>query len=162
MRWLCFLDQIQYDRIFRGGGGIVFLAAYAEKSQWKEIRSVLLGVFSGVGIMTLPVMIYFASNHALADLFRVYFYDNIFYYSYKPYLINKLYYCAHNLVHSVRDNPALWMMIAAGLCWFTIRLKDKKEFLFLLICRYDKNKGKLRTDKLLFEPYTINRRLLAA
>ena len=83
--------------------------------------------------MTLPVMIYFASNHALADLFRVYFYDNIFYYSYKPYLINKLYYCAHNLVHSVRDNPALWMMIAAGLCWFTIRLKDKKEFLFLLI-----------------------------
>lgn len=125
---------IKYNMIgFFAGGGIVSLAAYAEKSQWKEIRNVLLGVFSGVGIMTLPVMIYFASNHALADLFRVYFYDNIFYYSYKPYLINKLYYCAHNLVHSVRDNPALWMMIAAGLCWFTIRLKDKKEFLFLLI-----------------------------
>ena len=125
---------IKYNMIgFFAGGGIFFLVAYAKKSQWKEIRSVLLGVLTGVGIMTLPILIYYAWNHALEDLFRVYFYDNIFYYSYKPYLINKLYYCAHNLLHSVKDSPALWIMIAAGLCWFYFRSQDKKEFHFLLI-----------------------------
>lgn len=125
---------IKYNMIgFFAGGGIVFLVAYAKNSQWKQVGHVLLGLLVGLGIITLPVLIYFAENHALADLFRVYFYDNIFYYSYKSDLIHKLYYCARNLVHSVRNGPALWLMITAGLGWFYFRQQDKKAFLFFVI-----------------------------
>ena len=44
------------------------------------LRGILAG-FLGVVAVTLPVLLYFAANGALGDLFTVYFLDNLFHYS---------------------------------------------------------------------------------
>lgn len=55
---------------------------------WRRLKATGLefcrsagGFFTGMGAVTAPVLVYFAANGAVSDLFRVYFYDNIFTYS---------------------------------------------------------------------------------
>ncbi len=84
---------IKYSMIgFFVGAAIPFLIEYGKKAQWKQIAKVILGVISGLGVITLPILVYFGINSALTDLFRVYFYDNIFGYSYSNKLFDKICY----------------------------------------------------------------------
>ena len=60
---------------------IVPLLWLIKEKQWKAIGKTFLYIILGVFVVTLPIILYFAVNHALSDLWEVYFYKNIFGYS---------------------------------------------------------------------------------
>ena len=125
---------IKYNMMgFFAGAAIAFLIGYGMKFEWKQIGSVLLGVICGIEIMTVPVLLYYGWNHALPDLFRVYFYDNIFYYTYDRRILYKLYFSAIHIIDSIKANRLMWMMTIAGGIFCLICLKEKFLVLFFLI-----------------------------
>ena len=125
---------IKYNMIgFFVGAAIVFFARYAKKSKWKQIWRVLLGVIIGLGIMSLPVFLYFGLNHAISDLFRVYFYDNIFYYSYDKRILYKFYFSLIRILSTIKANPFIWTMTFAGGIYCVASLKERAMFLFFMI-----------------------------
>lgn len=63
-------------------GTVVFYLIYAIViKQFKKLLLSALFFLTGFVLATLPVLIYFAVNNSLSDLFTVYFYNNIFVYS---------------------------------------------------------------------------------
>ena len=60
---------------------IVPLIMVVRNRDWKYLLKCVVFVLLGVAVISLPVLIYFAVNGAIEDLFRVYFYDNMFLYS---------------------------------------------------------------------------------
>ncbi|MGN1433684.1 MAG: hypothetical protein ACI4XI_08280 [Ruminococcus sp.] len=60
---------------------IVPLIMILRNREWKYLLKCVGFVVLGVAAVSLPVLIYFAVNGAMQDLFRVYFYDNMFLYS---------------------------------------------------------------------------------
>lgn len=48
--------------------------------KWKRLGGTILTIAGGVIALSIPILIYFAANGALLDLFEVYFYDNLFLY----------------------------------------------------------------------------------
>lgn len=62
------------------GWFIFFTVFYCRKKESREIPRMILGFAGGVCAVTLPIVIYFAVKGALADLYTIYFYDNIFLY----------------------------------------------------------------------------------
>lgn len=113
------------------GAAIAFLISYGMQSEWKQIGKILLGVLTGIGIISFPVFAYFGWNHALSDMFEVYFQDNILYYTTDHRILYKFYFSVIHLFSTIRDNLFLWLMIAAGgiYCFF----KERQLFFFLLL-----------------------------
>lgn len=69
----------------------------------------------GVGIATLPWLLYFGANGALSDWFRVYFLDNMSHYSsdvVRDY--GRLYFLRESIGHALRWNARSSLMIAVG------------------------------------------------
>ncbi len=60
---------------------IVPLIMILRNREWKYLLKCVGFVVLGVAAVSLPVLIYFAVNGAIKDLFSVYFYDNMFLYS---------------------------------------------------------------------------------
>lgn len=61
---------------------VVFILVVTIKDRQIKALFRLVGIFlAGVVVITIPVLIYFAANHALTDLFTAYFYNNLFLYS---------------------------------------------------------------------------------
>ncbi len=56
---------------------------------WKKLLKLVAVFLAGVAAVSIPVLLYFAANHALRDLFEAYFYNNIVYY--EKYDYYKLY-----------------------------------------------------------------------
>lgn len=125
---------IKYNMIgFFVGAAIVFFIRYAIRSEWKQIWRVLLGVIIGLGIMSFPVFLYFGLNHAIPDLFRVYFYDNIFYYAYDKRILYKFYFSLIRILSTIKANPFIWAMTFAGGIYCIACLKERALFFFFLI-----------------------------
>ncbi len=62
---------------------IIFLSvAYLRKKLYREYGDAIICFVLGAFIISVPVVLYFTMNHALKDLWNVYFYDLIF--RYKP------------------------------------------------------------------------------
>ena len=98
----------------------------AWKKEWKEIGRMILMIGIGVMITTIPVLIYFAANHALGDLLKVYFYNNIFVYAGKKVtLMEKLELLAINMEYVTRMNKWTFRLIGIGILWLGIRGKWK-------------------------------------
>lgn len=73
---------IKYTMLgFFVGFVIVPLIMIIRNREWKYLLKCVGFVVLGVAAVSLPVLIYFAVNGAIEDLFRVYFYDNMFLYS---------------------------------------------------------------------------------
>ena len=73
---------IKYTMLgFFVGFVIMPLIMILRNREWEYLLKCVGFVVLGVAAVSLPVLIYFAVNGAIEDLFRVYFYDNMFLYS---------------------------------------------------------------------------------
>lgn len=61
--------------------GICAVIPMLARKDFRSFFKALLYVLAGVGIASVPVLIYFGLNHAITDLWQVYFIDNLFVYS---------------------------------------------------------------------------------
>ncbi len=81
-----FVLWIKYTMLGFYIGWFVALLIYSVRS--KSLVSLLkrlLMIILGIITVTIPILIYFAVNHATHDLFEVYFYNNIFLYTEERY-----------------------------------------------------------------------------
>jgi hypothetical protein len=76
----------------------------------------------GIGIATLPWIVYFAINGALYDWFKIYFYDNLFLYSQtEPLtLLARFKEMLKTAWIWFVQNPAYTFPMAVGAIWFTV------------------------------------------
>ncbi|MCD8248806.1 MAG: glycosyltransferase family 39 protein [Lachnospiraceae bacterium] len=109
-----------------------FLLLKSRKIQ--KLFYMLLTIAGGVLITTLPILAWFAVNHALSDLWTVYFYDNLFLYSNTEsgvFPFSLLY----NLWQGVRFTYDYLMiptiLLVIGLL-FLAKKENKYEFFFFL------------------------------
>lgn len=92
------------------------------------------GLFSGFMIITVPVLLYYAVNNALDDLFNVYFINNIFSYNsnYEPdSFLTSLLMPVNMLGSYLGKNYFMYLFILAGL-FFLLKLNGK-IFRFVLL-----------------------------
>ena len=63
--------------------GWIFAIAcvFIKRHRIKELIKMCFLILAGIVLVTVPLIIYFAANNGLNDLFKVYFYDNMFTYS---------------------------------------------------------------------------------
>ena len=66
---------------FFAGFGIAVFVLYAKKHEVDKGFLAAAFFLAGLFLSAIPALIYFGVNHAYEELFRVYFYDNIFHYS---------------------------------------------------------------------------------
>lgn len=62
------------------GAVIIFLVFSIREKQFKKLLKLILVFIIAFFVTAAPILIYFAVNHALGDLFTAYFYNNIFLY----------------------------------------------------------------------------------
>ena len=112
-------------------GTVVFYLLYAIVT--KQINKLLLSALyflSGFILTTVPVLIYFALNSSLSDLFTAYFYNSIFVYSgvtgTKVSLIRRTFY-GFGLVY--RYNFGLLAVLIISVLSFSF-LNKKTPFIF--------------------------------
>ncbi|MBQ8815026.1 MAG: glycosyltransferase family 39 protein [Lachnospiraceae bacterium] len=73
---------IKYTMLgFFVGWFIVPAVIALRKGGFRKLFSSIGWVLAGVGAVSLPILLYFAVNGALGDLWQVYFYDNMFLYA---------------------------------------------------------------------------------
>ncbi len=99
---------------------------------WKELFSSVVAIALGVVAVTLPVILYFAVNGALHDLWQVYFYDNMFVYSNVEEVQNSLIdrvLCES--IYAMQNNREMTIIILLGLFWFGV-MKGSAIFLQML------------------------------
>lgn len=103
--------------------------------QYKRFLKSVIFITAGVFVSTLPVLLYFAVNQALPDLFEAYFYNNIFLYS-MPSSSAPVVGIFDNIVTALRlaitKNKLLFVFIFFSLLWFT--KQNSKLPLKLFLC----------------------------
>ncbi len=93
-------------------------------------QMLLLGIWflTGMLLITVPFLIYFGIHGAIGDWFEVYIYDNLFIYSEKLSLYERMYKVAKTLLFQAEDN-AIWSILAifgvVGFC-FLQKTRDGK------------------------------------
>ncbi len=112
-------------------GWFISLLFYAILKQKLKIyiRGILL-LITGVSTITMPIILYFILNSAEKDLFRAYFYNNIFYYannqfSFTEKMLTGISYCE-------RFIPVPLIISLLGLLWTIIHKKWKLLYILLL------------------------------
>lgn len=111
------------------GWFLPFFFLFLKKRQIRELMVSIGMILLGVGAVSLPVLIYFAWNGALTDLFMVYFYNNIFNYTWANEfgfwgMVNNL---RANLISGIGEikkgsAPAFWLFWI-GAAWLVVRRK---------------------------------------
>ena len=90
-------------------------------------------LFLGAITASIPVLFYFSMNCAFKDLWKAYFFNNLFYYNMNgqnSLLIIELKGIANAIIY----NPALFLLIFAGLLFLLTIYNNKKIFAVILIC----------------------------
>lgn len=111
---------------FYVGWFLFFSYQYIKRKEVKEFRNMFLGFAAGFVLLTVPVLLLFAANGAIVDLFKVYFYDNIFLYSEyqeKVFLVSLITNYAKGLGNLVDGSFFIFLLIVLGL------LRDKTRFM---------------------------------
>lgn len=99
---------------------------------WKKLISSVAAIALGVGVATLPVVVYFAANGALHDLWQVYFYDNMFIYSSTEGVKhNTLANIVRGSYYAMLYNREITLGIILGIAWFGM-IKKGRTFAQLL------------------------------
>lgn len=97
--------------------------------EWKEIGRMCLMIGTGVMIISIPLLLYFVCNHALDDLFIVYFYNNIFVYAgEKVSLLRMIIRTVSNVAYVVYRNRKIFFISLMGISY----LLYKRQFLVLI------------------------------
>ncbi len=99
-----------------------------------ELIRLILWIACGVFVVTLPIFVYFMMNHAIGDLFAVYFYNNLFLYTnFESGSGNVL---LKNLVHGfrsvIKNYPAVLAITLAVIMF--LRNRENRECCFVLSC----------------------------
>lgn len=63
------------------GFGLFFAVFYIKNKWFGKIAASVLALVGGIAAASVPILLYFAVNGALGDMFKVYFYDNLFMYT---------------------------------------------------------------------------------
>lgn len=123
---------IKYTMLgFYVGFFIVILVIMMKQHDFEKFFKAVGSIALGVCITTLPIIIYFLINNALFDLFKVYFYDNIFMYTTSEANSNIVLSSTKNIYAGVLSiGSSLVLLIALGLL-FSVLFNNKK-LIFLL------------------------------
>ena len=93
------------------------------------LGTILLGVIA----ITIPVLLYFAANHALGDLFSVYFYNNIFMYNTRDSNTHSfIYYFGRNLKNAFIGNKFLMVFLIIGIAGLWTEKKMLMQYIIIL------------------------------
>lgn len=120
---------IKFSMLGFYGGWFCALAIYAIKERkTKALFCMIVWIAVGVFVLTAPILIYFALNQALADLWTVYFYDNLFLYSSTSnhFILISI---AYNLLAGIK-NILTYNQISAlaiGIAFFALSKSKKME-----------------------------------
>lgn len=98
----------------------------------KELFKLVLQIALGVLIPSIVVLIYFAINDSILDLFTVYFYDNIFLYS-NAGSSNMLLNVIGGIYYAVINNRNVALFIAAGIVFMAIKKHNVINYLLMLV-----------------------------
>lgn len=124
-----FVFWVKYTFVgFYFGWVLFFGLYYVKKSNLAALQKMLSGLLLGFIFITLPVIFYFGYHHALHDMVKVYFYDNIFLYTAydkNPFFEALLHY-GKGFIQLIRGNyPALLLICVS--CYY-----EKNRLLTLL------------------------------
>lgn len=96
------------------GWAIVPIWFYFRQKNLKGIFKAACLVLEGVLFISLPLLIYFFVNNALADLLQVYFFDNIFLYtsggSRNP-VLQAMIFCFNGFVYAYKSNLFVFVLL---------------------------------------------------
>lgn len=105
------------------------------KRQFAKLFRMILQIAGGVVLVSIPIVVFFACNGALMDLFEVYFYNNIFQYSdvgaSSGGLVSIAVHIMTGFYSACFDNPLLFVLIVAGL--YACSKVDAKAAVFCLV-----------------------------
>lgn len=111
-----------------------FIFAVKEKALGSLWR-MMTGIISGVIVLSIPVFLYFAANHAVKDFLECYFYNNIRYYpalgsAEGPFrlLINLW----NGLLLFIQTNPLILVFFVIGVIWNCLH-HDRRSAAFQLL-----------------------------
>lgn len=103
------------------GTVIIFLVNSIRKKQFKKLLELTLTFIITFLAAAIPILIYFAANNALGDLFTSYFYNNIFLYKNVNETIpltGVVPYAILVTAFKLRDNPYLIVMLLISVIFF--------------------------------------------
>ena len=115
---------------FYFGWVLFFGLYYIKKRNMAALQKMINGLLLGFILITLPVILYFGYHHALHDMVKVYFYDNIFLYTAydkNPFFEALLHY-GKGFIQLIRGNYPALLLICVG-CYYE---KDKLLTLLFL------------------------------
>lgn len=112
------------------GSAIVPVIMLLKKKQGRELLALIGEILLGIGIATLPVVLYFGMNHAWNDLVQIYFIDNLFHYNGSAQH-SVVYNMGFGTFWAVFKNPIYFAGIAAGM--LGISRKNSRSGWYLLL-----------------------------
>ena len=129
--WIKYTDCGLY-----AGLGIGIIISYFQNGYQKHLPKAIALFFLGLVPVTATILLYYAFNRALFDLWMVYFYHNLFNYTITTAghtLIVRLLINQYIGAMQIFNNPMMLCMLIGSLIALIIR-KDKKTLGFCLIC----------------------------
>lgn len=124
---------IKYSMLgFYIGWIIIPAVVLIKNKQLKELLKMILFIILGVIIVSIPIIIYFLYNDALIEMFKVYFYNNIFLYNSDQSIpvISTLYNVFKAVTSWISNNSLISFLIIIGVI---IIKKDHLIFKFILV-----------------------------
>lgn len=124
---------IKYTMLgFYLGWIIMPLIVMIHKREWKQIAKMFMLIGSGVMLSSVPVLWYFYHHEAFADLFTVYFYNNMFVYSGEKLSFTAIVaQTIQRLGTAVSRNTLIFSLSILGGIWLLIK-KEYKALLHVL------------------------------
>ena len=124
---------IKYNMIgFYIGFLLIFILFAWKDHAWKKLLTAAGGAVTGFLIVTLPILVFFGINHAIDDLYQVYFYDNIHNYANRLDFLYQGYYTLTGTLSTVRANLLCWGFIVLGIAELIFIRKNARLVLFTL------------------------------
>ena len=109
------------------------LIRHLYRKEWKAFWHSIGWLAAGFGLSTLPWVIYFGLNGAIADWLKVYLYDNLFLYSGESAgLLSRVKAMALSGLDWVWSNLRYTALIGFGIAWFVIREKQTRAAVVLM------------------------------
>lgn len=100
----------------------------------KELLTVICSFLGGIVAVSSVVFAYFLANHALTDLFTVYFYNNLFLYPVET--SDRILTIIGCLFYTFSQNILIAYLILLGLVWFILNFRTHHKFFTAIILSF--------------------------
>lgn len=125
-----FVLWIKYTMLGFYIGLIIFvLLWYFMEKSYLELGKVVIYFSIGAGIASAPILVYFVFNNAIPDLYEVYFYNNMFLYSYDLEQ-NRIITIIYSFRDNLQNNLGFVGCAIVGIIWMA--MKEWKESFSIL------------------------------